>query len=205
MVRDHERGLVAWIPSGAQRLGAVPASGGGVRDAPLAQRFCTPWVMGASTWHGPGVLRVAPTGRPCSVWFFRESNGDYAGAYINLELPHQRPRADATSTARTHTSDFVLDLWVDASPLGNEDVWLKDADELDAAVDQTRYTLEQRDAVRALADHACRELLHEWSWPMDEGWQDWQPSAELDAPISLPDNEIVTWARARSGGSSLGG
>ncbi|WP_431841454.1 DUF402 domain-containing protein [Calidifontibacter indicus] len=205
VVRDDERGLVAWIPAGSARLGAAPASGGHVRDVALAERFRTPWVMRESTWHGAGVLRVAPTDRPWSVWFFRDPDGTPSGTYVNLELPHRRPRQGDPLPARTHTSDLVLDVWMDALPDGDEDVWLKDADELDAAVDQLRYTSEQRDAVRALADHACRELLRDWSWPMDEGWQHWQPTPELDAPITLPDNEIVAWARSRRGCDSRDG
>ena len=205
VVRDDERGLVAWIPSGSARLGATPATGGHVRDVELAERFRTPWVMRESTWHGSGVLRVAPTRRPWSVWFFRDSNGDYSGTYVNLEPPHRRPGEGDPTPLRTHTCDLVLDVWMDAEPAGDEDVWLKDADELDAAVEQLRYTGRQRDAVRALADHACRELFRDWAWPMDEGWQQWQPSPELDTPITLPDNEIVAWARARHGVDSLDG
>lgn len=205
VVRDDERGLVAWIPSGAARLNATPATGGHVRDAALEERFRTSWVMRESTWHGAGVLRVAPTGRPWSVWFFRDGDGSYTGAYVNIELPHLRPAAGDALSSRTHTSDLVLDVWIDADPEGDEDVWLKDADELDAAVDQLRYTSRQREAVRALADHACRELFRDWSWPMDEGWQHWQPTLELLTPTSLPDNEIVRWARGRHGTDSLEG
>ena len=139
------------------------------------------------------------------MWFFRDSNGDYSGTYVNLELPHRRPGEGDPMPLRTHTCDLVLDVWMEAEPAGDEDVWLKDADELDAAVEQLRYTGRQRDAVRALADHACRELFRDWAWPMDEGWQQWQPTPELDTPITLPDNEIVAWARARHGVDSLDG
>lgn len=205
VVRDDERGLVVWIPSGAGRHGAVPAVGGGVRDIPLQRRFVTRWVMGESVWRGPGIVRVAPTGRPWSVWFFRDDRGAYAGTYVNLELPHLRPLAGDPVPARTHTADLVLDVWVDAGPAGEEDIWLKDADELDAAVAQGRCTSGERDAVRALADHACRNLLDGDAWPMNEGWQTWRPDAASDTPIPLPDNEVIAWSRARSGASSLEG
>lgn len=96
-------------------------------------------------------------------------------------------------SSRTHTSDLVLDVWIDADPEGDEDVWLKDADELDAAVDQLRYTSRQRDAVRALADHACRELFRDWSWPMDE-------VAALAADARTADADFVARQRDRAVG-----
>lgn len=205
VVRDDSRGLVAWIPSGTAHLGAVPPSGGSTRDVALEERFSTAWSMRESTWRGPGVLRVAPTGRPWSLWFFHEEDGSYAGAYVNLELPHLRPSAADPIAGRTHTADLVLDVWVDAAPEGDEDIWLKDEDELAAAVAQGRFTARQGDAIRSLADHACVELLGEGSWPVEEGWQQWQPTADLDLPIPLPRNEITQWARGRSGRSALEG
>ena len=196
VIRDDERGLVVWIPSGSARLESVPAAGGSTRDVALAERFRVPWTIRESRWRGPGVVRVAPTGRPWSVWFFRHADGTADGAYVNLELPHRR---SSTGDRGIFSRDLVLDLWVDAGHPGSEDVWLKDADELVAAVDQGRFTADQADAVRAIADHAAREFIAEGEWPLDESWAEWTPTAEMDAPIELPDSAAIAAARARSG------
>lgn len=200
VIRDDERGLVVWIPSGSARLESVPADGRGSRDVPLAERFTVPWVIRESSWRGEGIVRVAPTGMPWSVWFFRDADGSPAGAYVNLELPHRRAAGEPASI---FTRDLVLDVWVDAGHPGAEDIWLKDADELEAAVVQGRFTAAQADAVRALADHACRLFVADGSWPLGEGWESWMPDAAMDEPIELPDTPAIRDARQRSGQTSI--
>ncbi|WP_194419604.1 DUF402 domain-containing protein [Microbacterium abyssi] len=202
VVRDDARGLVVWIPSGSARLEPVPADGRRHRDVPLGERFRTPWVMAESTWTGPGILRVAPTGRPWSVWFFRRPDGGPAGAYVNLELPHRRIAGAAPGI---FSRDLVLDVWIGAENPGTEDVWLKDADELAAVVEQGRFTAEQADAVRAIADHAGHGFIVPGAWPLDEAWELWSPDTGMDAPVPLPETAAVAAARQRSGRSSLEG
>lgn len=183
VVRDDERGLVVWIPSGSARLESVPADGRRTREVPLGQRFSVPWVVRESTWTGPGIVRVAPTGKPWSVWFFRNAGGEPAGAYVNLELPHRRAGGDVPAI---FSRDLVLDLWVDAEHPGAEDIWLKDADELIAAVEQGRFTAFQAEAIRSLVDHAARQFISDGAWPLDEGWEHWTPDAAMDEPVVLP-------------------
>ena len=56
-----------------------------------------------AAWRGPGILKIAPTGVPWSVWYFTdEVDGTFEGHYVNLELVHQRP-ADG-SRARPHAA-----------------------------------------------------------------------------------------------------
>lgn len=198
VVRDDERGLIVWIPSGSARLESAPADGRRTRDVPLEQRFSVPWVMKDSTWTGAGVLRVAPTGRPWSVWFFRQEDGTPAGVYVNLELPHRR-RAGGAGARGVLTRDLVLDLWIDVEHPGTEDVWLKDADELAAAIDQGRFTRDHADAVRALADAATTDFIATGSWPLDEGWDVWMPTGEADLPLALPVLPLVEEMRRRTG------
>lgn len=202
VIRDDERGLVVWIASGSARLESVPADGRGTRDVPLEERFSVPWVTRESTWRGQGIVRVAPTGKPWSVWFFRNPDGTPAGAYVNIELPHLRV---AGQLPGVFTRDLVLDLMIDFEHQGSEDIWLKDADELDAAVVQGRFTSEQADAVRALTEHACREFVDHGSWPLDEGWDRWMPDAAMDVPLQLPGGAAIDALRQRSGQSSIHG
>jgi Protein of unknown function (DUF402) len=188
VVRDDERGLVAWLPSGSEMLASVPEGGGSLRDLPLDQRFSGPRVMRRRTWRGPGVLRIAPTGRPWSIWYFTdEADGSFEGHYVNLELMHRCP----ATGRRVHTRDLILDLWVE-----NGQTWLKDADELEAAVRAGRYTEEQGALVHDLAELARAELIDPGAWPLDEGWETWRPPEEWDEPLALP-RDVVETARSR--------
>lgn len=202
VVHDDDDGLVVWIPVGSARLEPVPAAGGHPRDIPLDRRFSVPWVMRESTWTGAGVVRVAPRGRPWSVWFFRDASGTPAGAYINLELPHRRVDGEVPAV---FSRDLVLDLWIDAAHAGSEDIWLKDSDELEAAVRQGRFTARQAEAIRSLADAAAADFIRAGSWPLGAGWDRWQPDADLDQPASLPSAAMVVAARGRRGAHSRQG
>lgn len=178
VVRDDERGLVAWLPSGSERVIAVAVDGRGLRDRPVSERPNVARAPSTTTWRGPGILRIAPTGRPWSVWYFYDDDGDFEGHYLNLELVHQR-WADGSS--RTHSRDLVLDLW-----LRDGECWLKDADELAAAVAVGKFTPVQGSVIRDIAEQARRELVDPRAWPLDEGWEDWEAPAEWDEPLTLP-------------------
>jgi len=178
VVRDDHRGLVGWLPPGSQRVAMAPTDGTNLRDHDLAERFEVPRVPRQSTWEGGGVLRIAPTGKPWSIWFFTEDDGSFNGHYVNLELPHVR-RTDEPSW--TSTRDLVLDVWIDSTG-----TWLKDEDELEAAVSSGRYRAKDAEMVRTFAAAAHHELVVEPGWPMTEGWEAWQPPAAWAEPAVLP-------------------
>ena len=78
-------------------------------------------------WSEYDVLRVAPTGRPWTVWvLFAEDTKEFSGWYVNLEDPHVR---DANTV---YTRDHVLDLMVEPDRTATR----KDEDELELAVAQ---------------------------------------------------------------------
>ena len=178
VVRDDERGLVAWLPSGSESLLSTPRDGRGLRDLPLAERFSAPRHFVVRRWQGPGVIRIAPTGVPWSIWYFFDEAGSFEGHYYNLELTHRRP---VDASPRIHTRDLILDLWV-----GDGGTWLKDADELEAMVSIGRYSSEQADVVRDIAEQTRRQQIEPSAWPLDEGWETWWPTPEWDEPLSLP-------------------
>jgi hypothetical protein len=189
VVRDDEQGLVAWLPSGSERVVAVAADGRGLRDRPVAQRSRVERVLQVAAWRGPGIVKVAPTGTPWSVWYFTDDDGRFEGHYVNLELPHHRP---TDGSPRVLSRDLVLDVWVEGG-----ETWLKDADELEAAVGAQKFTPEQGDVIRDIADQARHELIDPLAWPLDEGWESWQPPAEWDEPLTLP-ADVVERAAHRS-------
>jgi predicted RNA-binding protein associated with RNAse of E/G family len=186
VVRDDERGLVAWLPSGSERLAATPRDGRGVRDRSLEERAALAvahdYDLTVVAWSGPGVLRIVPAGRPWSIWYFREDDGTFAGHYLNLELPHERP---VDGSLRTHTRDLTLDVWVE-----NGEAWLKDSDELEAGVAAGWCTAEQAAVIHAVAEQARREQVDARSWPLDEAWETWSPPSEWDEPLSLPEAAV---------------
>lgn len=187
-VSDDERGLVVWIPNGSPRLNWTRAVPGSVRDLPLERRFLvTERVWRRSEWRGPGVLRVAPTGKPWSLWWFWRPDGSFDGVYANLELPHRR----VSGSPETHTRDLILDLVLDP-----DGCWLKDADELEAAVAVGQCTPEQADVLRALGEHAMGELLDASAWPFDQGFEAFRPTPELAEVPELPDVPRVREALA---------
>ena len=148
-----------------------------------------PWVPSKrvatlAPWRGGGILRIAPTDRPWSIWVFRGDDGSLAGHYINLELTHRRCGDE------TNTRDLILDLWLEPSGA----LWLKDADELEAAVVARRYGAAQADEIRAVAEWARVDLVEGRAWPLDEEWTTWHPPASWDVP-SLPDTPLVAEAR----------
>ncbi|HEX4688584.1 MAG TPA: DUF402 domain-containing protein [Nocardioides sp.] len=193
VVRDDAQGLVAWLPEGSERLAATPRDGRAIRDRTLEERaalaVARDYVMTVLPWLGPGLLRIAPSGRPWSIWYFRDENdGSFEGHYVNLELPHERP---LDGSRRTHTRDLTLDLWV-----GGSETWLKDADELEAGIAAGWCTAAQADAIHTAAEQARREQIDPRAWPLDEGWEDWQPPADWDVPLRLPEPAVEQLSKA---------
>jgi Protein of unknown function (DUF402) len=186
VVRDDERGLVAWLPAGSEQLAATPRDGRGLRERPLADRArlfaARDFDMVVKPWMGPGILRIAPTGVPWSIWYFFSDHGTFEGHYVNLELPHLRA-ADGRSC--TYTRDLTLDLWLDV----DGSLWLKDEDELLAAVEGGAYSAGQVAAVREIAQQVRHELVVPAAWPLDEGWETWRPPPEWDRPLTFDEAE----------------
>lgn len=184
VVLDDERGLVAWLAEGTEMVSSRRVGGAQVRDVPLAERFTGDRVPTIGFWTGPGILRIAPTARPWSIWVFGEDDGSFAGHYVNLELEHRRRGHE------TATRDLTLDLWLEPSG----ELWLKDADEVEAATMAGRYTPAIADEIHAIAEWARVDLIQARAWPLDDEWTTWRPPAEWEVP-TLPDTPLVAEAR----------
>ena len=192
VVRDDEQGLVAWLAPGTVQLTKRYADGSDLRDVPMAERFLrdAQRVQARTRWRGAGILRIAPAELPWSVWLFWDvPEGDHPGDpaahdrwtfegwYVNLETVHRRDARD------TCTGDHVLDLCIEADGTVN----VKDADELEAAVEQGRGTAEQAEAIRHNGRHA-RASFAAGDWPFDESWTRWRPDPAWTNP-TLRDDE----------------
>ncbi|MGH3447073.1 MAG: DUF402 domain-containing protein [Nocardioidaceae bacterium] len=174
VVHDDANALVAWLATGTPVLRAARADGLGKRDdtstlftAEIVQDF------GVHAYYDQ--LRVAPTGRPWSVWvFFAEHTREFAGWYVNLEDPHVRD--DHT----TYTSDHVLDLEVEP----DRTIARKDEDELVLAVAQDVYDAATAAAIEADAVEV-ETIVANWGPPFCDGWEHFCPDPAWPIP-ALP-------------------
>jgi predicted RNA-binding protein associated with RNAse of E/G family len=175
VVRDDERGLVAWLESGTPRLMPHPADGRTMRQMPLNERFTCQLVQARVTWHGPGVLFVSPTGMPWSIWLFWNDDGSFSSWYVNLEQPHRRDHAS------TWTGDRDLDLLIE--PDGT--VTTKDADDLEAAVVAGLFTRSEAEQIHHPAKQA-EESFNRADWPFDASWTTYRPDPSWTRPALPP-------------------
>lgn len=187
VVRDDTVGLVAWLAPGTPLLRPVLPDGRELRSAPAVEMFRADRALRRDRWRGTGVLKVAPTGAPWSVWLFWDEHWSFRGWYVNLEDVHQR---DDVSVA---TQDHVLDLQV--AP--DRSVRWKDEDELEAAVAAGRYAAE--DAARFRGDaHRVEAIIRARGSPFCDGWEHWRLNPSWPVP-ELPDG--ATWDYDETWGS----
>ena len=175
VVRDDERGLVAWLAAGTLQEGQGAPDGQRVRSVPLERRWLEPRTRIAEEWWGNGILRIAPAGAAWSVWlFWSDVTGpewEFAEWYVNLENAHLRTDHD------TYTSDHILDVQIDA----DGGIHLKDEDEVIAAIEQGRLSAEQAAQIERHADAAIVSF-REGDWPFDAEWRDWRPDPTWTVP-----------------------
>ena len=174
VVRDDAAGLVVWLACGSPVIRAARADGRDKREDP-GTMFTTDLVREPGTHRLYDQLRIAPTGRPWSVWvMFAEGSGRFDGWYVNLERPHVR------DDGGVYTSDHVLDLVV--AP--DRTVERKDEDELVLAVEQG--VCDDDTAAAIEADAALVEaIVGEWGPPFCEGWEAFRPDPVWPVPPLL--------------------
>ncbi len=175
VVRDDADCLVVWLPTGTPVLRAARADGLGKRDDP-STLFTAALVQDCGVHAHFNQLRVAPTGRPWSVWvFFTEGTGEFAGWYVNLEKPHVRDQCTV------YTSDHVLDVVIQPGCT----MVRKDEDELALAVAQGVFDPTAAAAIEA--DAATVEaLVADWGPPFCDGWERFRPDPAWPIP-GLPE------------------
>lgn len=180
VVRDDADALVVWLSTGTPVLRAARADGLGKRDDP-ATMFTAELVQDRGVHAVFDQLRVAPTGRPWSVWvFFEEGTGKFAGWYVNLERPHVR------NEHTVYTSDHVLDLVIEP----DRTIVRKDEDELALAVEQGAFDVTAAAAIEADAA-AVEALVADWSSPFCERWEGFRPDPAWPIP-RLPGERNVS-------------
>ena len=176
VVRDDVDGLVVWLRTGTPVLRAARADGLGKRDDP-STLFTAELVQEHGVHALFDQLRIAPTGRPWSVWLlFAEGTGEFAGWYVNLERPHVRDEYTV------YTSDHVLDVVVEP----DRTLTRKDEDELALAVAQGVFDPTTAAAIEADAT-AVEAVVADWGPPFCDGWERFRPDPGWPIP-GLPGN-----------------
>lgn len=171
VVRDDADALVVWLAVGTPVLRAERADGLGKRDDPRTM-FTAGLVQGRGVHAIFDQLRVAPTGRPWSVWvLFGQGTREFAGWYVNLERPHVR---DGRGVC---TSDHVLDVVIEP----DRTVVRKDEDELALAVMQGAFDSTAAAAIEADAA-AVEQIVGAWGSPFCDGWERFRPDPAWPVP-----------------------
>lgn len=185
VVRDDERGLVAWLAAGTRVEGQGGPDGQRIRAVPLDERWLVTRTRIAEEWWGNGIVRIAPAGLPWSIWlFWSDTTGEdweFAGWYVNLENAHLRTDSD------TYSSDHILDVEIEADGT----IHLKDEDELVACVEQGRLSRGQAAQIERHADAAITSF-HEGDWPFDQEWVRWRPEPTWHIPVLPGLDELAT-------------
>jgi hypothetical protein len=172
VVRDDPAGLVAWLAPETPVIRSVLASGDDIRSMPLSPaRFTAPRASKRDVWRGPGILKIAPTGVPWSVFVFWDDEGRHRHWYVNLEQVHVRDKENV------YTRDHVLDLIVHP----DRRVTRKDEDEFAAAVEAGRFGAEVAVSIQEAADDVVRRVAA-WESPFCDGWERWRPHPDWPLP-----------------------
>ncbi|HZC25957.1 MAG TPA: DUF402 domain-containing protein [Actinopolymorphaceae bacterium] len=182
VVRDDPDGLVAWLGPRTPLHKSVSAEGKDIRSIPLGPlRFTAPRATKRDVWRGPGILKVAPTGVPWSVWLFWGNDGVFRSWYVNLEQVHRR------DDESVYTHDHILDVIV----YPDRRVEWKDEDELAAAVEAGRFSKEQAASYEEDA-RAVERTVARWGAPFCDGWESWRPDPRW-RPATLPPGATATF------------
>lgn len=131
-----------------------------------------------ASWDRPPCVRLHRVGRRYSVirtWLHAEECFD--GWYVNLEQPWTRTAVGSDSR------DDVLDVTVSSDLSGWQ---LKDADELDFAVEVGLFTRAEAQAIHASAATAVEDIVNH-TWPFEDATWSRLRVNDLLRPTELPD------------------
>jgi hypothetical protein len=87
VVSDDERGLLLWLPAGADFAYRAGPDGRGLRAGTVEEFGAAPLIVGS--WRRSSVLLLNPPDVAHSVWWFFRG-GVFTHWYVNLESPYAR-------------------------------------------------------------------------------------------------------------------
>lgn len=155
VVRDEPDELVLYVPAKAPMsfpVGDWPIPGGQ-----------HPWAHNAR-WQGPGCLMLHRPGEHHAIWHFWNESGSFSHWYINVQTDFRR--AGVVFESCDLELDFVI---------APDHSWqVKDWDDVDARVDEGRFTAELAAWIHDYGRDIMARLEAEGPW-WDLGWAEWTP------------------------------
>ena len=169
VVRDDRRGLVLWLPVGADFAFRLRPDGRMLRTGTVEEFGAAPLIC--RLWRENDVLMWHPPGRAHSIWwFFRD--GRFTHWYVNLESPYTRG-LDCIANVDHH-----LDVVVNADRSWQ---W-KDEQDLDEVIDKPGFwTAEQAAKIRAEGRQVIA-TAKSGAFPFDRTWCDFRPDPQWPVP-----------------------
>jgi hypothetical protein len=164
VVEDRGDRVALYLPIGTE--GLVPAD----RDAVLRGDPPVPHV-----WHSLHVLRLIRPGAWHDVWRCFESDGSFAGWYVNFQVPLKR------QGQRLVMCDLELDIWVEPDRSWR---W-KDRDEYRDLIERGWVTADEAAAVAADAERVVARI-EAGDPPFDDERADWRPDPAWSRPPRWP-------------------
>jgi hypothetical protein len=186
VVQDTEDLLAVWVAPGTECVKPALADGTPVHQEPLATRYTKPRITVREEWWGTGVLKLARSGEPWSVWLWWDRGWHFKSWYVNLEEPHIRWAGGIDS------EDHFLDITV----LPDRSWQWLDEDEFAQAQRVGLMSAGQARRVQR-AGQAAVELIEAWGSPFADGWEEWRPDPRWTVP-ALPADWDRTPARMPS-------
>jgi hypothetical protein len=164
VVADDGRGLLLWLPEGADFACRVDADGRPLRAAPSIEAYGAA-CLSKRTWRDSSVLMLHPPGAAHSVWWFF-SNRTFTGWYVNLESPFLR-RNDGIDVVDHH-----LDIVVQPDRTWR---WKDEDDFVESTGRPGYWSVEEAHAIRDEAQRAVT-AIETARFPFDGTWCRWAPS-----------------------------
>lgn len=183
VVEDRDDLLALFIPKGATYKRFVRRPASELKDrGHVVELQDTEWRR--------DVLRLMYPDRHHSIWVFWEhEDGErrHTAYYVNMEEPFRR------TGIGFDTNDHTLDIVVKPDLQWE---W-KDEDELAERVEQGVFPADFADFVRAEGERVVQQI-EGGSSPFGDGWGEWEPPAEWEAPSLPPEWEtepVRLWPR----------
>ena len=167
LIRDDRDLVVAYLPPGIRWKRPVSADGTELLRMPAAE-----WALGDATWTTGRMLHLTNPGAAHAIhlWWL-PPDWRFGGWYVNLQEPIRR-----TSLGFDYM-DQMLDIVIEPDLSWR---W-KDADELEAAVNDGLVTRAWADDVRREGERVIRGLEGRRA-PFSDGWEHWRPNPEWPIP-----------------------
>ena len=167
VVRDDRDLLAAYLPPGIRWKRPVQADGPESLRMPAAE-----WALEDATWTMGRMLHLTTPGAAHAIhlWWL-PPDWRFGGWYVNLQEPIRR------TPLCFDYMDQMLDIVIEPDLSWR---W-KDADELDAAVNDGLVTRAWADDVRREGERVIRRLEAQLA-PFSNGWEHWRPNPEWPIP-----------------------